>query len=328
MTERDDITFASELPAPDQVTERQWVQLLPLGEARMNDGRKPLRVENAEAIIAASARHIERGMAVDFNHAMDSDDRTRPAPAAGWVERLEARADGIYGEIAWTSEGRDKIAGRVYRYISPVLLHDKAGRVTAILRAGLTNTPALAMRAICTDMGPEPGAKTQSGEALAQATIDSASEAQLRSFARSILERLGISSQERLQTALDRLPMPVAGPPHDGQRSSATQTGQLDAFADLLLSRAQADHERDVAQMLSAAQSSGALPPALKDWGKALASSDPASFRRFVASSPFASLSLDKPMLTGQPPRAAGADSTGAAASICAQLGLKPGALD
>jgi phage I-like protein len=334
MTGTTHTVFASELPRPDQMTDRQWVQLLPIGEARPVDGRGPWRVADAEAIVEASAPFLARGMPVDFNHAMESEDRTRHAPAAGWIERLEARPDGIWGEIAWTSEGREKIAGRVYRYISPVFAHDKARRVTAILRAGLTNTPALAMAAICTDMGAGATERpredqgdtsaTPEGRGLASATFETASEVQLRTFARTVLDRLGISASAPLQTALDRL---LSGE-LEGQRSSATQSRPLDAFADLLLSRAQSDHKAEVERMVSDAQGRGLLPPALREWGVALASSDPASFRRFVASSPFKGMALDRQMLTGQPPGATPSEGNGVAAAICAQLGLKPGALN
>lgn len=329
--------FASELPRPDQLTDRKWVQLLPIGEARPVDGRGPWRVVDAEAIVKASAPILARGMPVDFNHAMESEDGTRHAPAAGWIERLEARADGIWGEIAWTSEGRDKIAGRVYRYISPVFAHDNAGQVTAILRAGLTNTPALAMKAICTDMGTgkdtgatEPASDGR-GDAtdmpdMSKVTFDSASEVQLRTFARTVLDRLGASFAGPLQTALDRLPKPVAGP--GGQGASATQSGPLDAFADLLLSRAQADHNAEVEQMVSDAKARGLLPPALHEWGVALASSDPASFRRFVERSPFKDMNLSREIFSGRPPTVPYSEGDGVATAICAQLGLKPGTLD
>jgi hypothetical protein len=205
--------------------------------------------------------------------------------------------------------------------------------VTAVLRAGLTNTPALAMAAICTDMGTRGTEGTGDGRGDAQDTPDmpkvtfnTASEAHLRSFARTVLDRLGISFAEPLQTALDLLPMPAAG--DEGQRSSATQSGPLDAFAAILLSRAEADHKAEVERLVSDAQGRGLLPPALREWGVALASSDPASFRRFVASSPFASMRLDRPMLTGKPPSVTPTEGNGVAASICAQLGLKPDALD
>ncbi|MGY6517055.1 phage protease, partial [Vibrio parahaemolyticus] len=64
------------------------------------------------------------------------------APARGWIVALQARRDGIWGKVEWTPEGRKLVPG--YRGISPVIRHDKqSGRIDAILRASLTNTPNL-----------------------------------------------------------------------------------------------------------------------------------------------------------------------------------------
>src|SRR3546814_1790477 len=74
------------------------------------------------------------------------------APASGWIKELQKRDDGIYGRIEWTAAARQALAAGEYRYISPVFNHDKiGGRVRAILRAGLTNTPALELAAVASE---------------------------------------------------------------------------------------------------------------------------------------------------------------------------------
>ena len=83
-------------------------------------------------------------MPVDMDHALDRRNRSE-APAAGWIEELAARENGIWARIAWTPTGRAKIEGRECRFISPVVMVTKAGEVMAIRRAGLTNAPAIAM---------------------------------------------------------------------------------------------------------------------------------------------------------------------------------------
>ena len=52
-------------------------------------------------------------------------------------------ADGIWGKVEWTETGTALMADRAYRGISPVMVHDATGKVTAILRASLTNRPNL-----------------------------------------------------------------------------------------------------------------------------------------------------------------------------------------
>lgn len=136
------------LPEIDPGKAESWVQLLPSGQFDLNDKRGPWVVKDMASIIAASSPDLVRGMPVDIDHAMDRH-KEAEAPAAGWIEELAARDDGIYARIAWTPTGKAKITGREYRFISPVVMVSKAGEVMAIKRAGLTNAPAIAMKALC-----------------------------------------------------------------------------------------------------------------------------------------------------------------------------------
>ena len=119
----------------------EWVHLLPAGQVRTVDGRGPYSVADVTALCAASMAGGK--LALDENH---STDKAAPlglsAPARGWIVELQARQDGVWGKVDWTPEGRDLVRG--YRGISPVIRHDKrSGRIDAILRASLTNTPNL-----------------------------------------------------------------------------------------------------------------------------------------------------------------------------------------
>jgi phage I-like protein len=56
------------------------------------------------------------GMLIDHEHFKhDQDKETR---AYGWLMRLDNRADGIYGQIRWTSTGRAAVDGGDYRFFS------------------------------------------------------------------------------------------------------------------------------------------------------------------------------------------------------------------
>lgn len=149
MTRRTDFTLALAsavaLPTGDDVPE--WVQLLPPtseGGIRTFNGLGPYKVEDPKSVVATSLAN-ERGMPVDENHATDlAAPRGGGAPARGWIADMEAREDGsIWGRIEWTSSGKALLSDRAYRGISPVITHDSQGRVIAILRASLTNTPNL-----------------------------------------------------------------------------------------------------------------------------------------------------------------------------------------
>jgi phage I-like protein len=138
---------------PDAATAApEWVHLIPAGEFRGQDGRGPYRLGDAARVIAASRLPL----VLDENHATDlAAPAGQAAPARGWIVELQARADGIWGRVEWTPSGRQLLAERAYRGISPVFTHAKNGQVGALLRAGLTNVPNLPQLATLHHEDPE-----------------------------------------------------------------------------------------------------------------------------------------------------------------------------
>ena len=122
----------------------EWIHLLPTahGAIQTVDSRGPYVVTDVEAIIAASFADQTK-LQIDENHAQDhKSGKGDPSPARGWITAMQARADGIWGRVEWTSAGRALVADKAYRAISPVVLHTKVGQqVKAILRASLVNAP-------------------------------------------------------------------------------------------------------------------------------------------------------------------------------------------
>ena len=90
---------------------------------------------------------------VDYHHGtiLAAQGRLAQAPAAGWVQEVEVRAnDGeLWGRVMWTAEAARRIAARELRYLSPVLRFDMPDRVTGqpvammVHSVALTNTPFL-----------------------------------------------------------------------------------------------------------------------------------------------------------------------------------------
>ena len=120
----------------------EWIHLLPAGTFSSWDGRGPFTVSDPAKLIAAS---MARGaLPIDQDHATDNVAKTGvAAPARGWIVEMQARADGIWGRVEWTGEGKALLSDRAYRGISPVILFDESKCVQAIRRAALTNDPAL-----------------------------------------------------------------------------------------------------------------------------------------------------------------------------------------
>ena len=80
-------------------TAESWVQLLPSGAFDLNDRRGPRVVRDRAAAIERSRCDLDRGMPVDMDRALDRHAQAE-FPAAGWIEVLAARDDGIWARIA------------------------------------------------------------------------------------------------------------------------------------------------------------------------------------------------------------------------------------
>lgn len=145
-----------------------WIMLLPMGKfpgtlrtyaggEETREGIDQVFDQQAIEAIAASwnARKSEMGanfpgMLVDYDHF--SHDEDKPTGAAGWIEAVEIRQDGLWGLPRWSQDGRAKLEGGMYRLVSPVLSgFERVGeengkkvlRPTVLERLALTNDPQL-----------------------------------------------------------------------------------------------------------------------------------------------------------------------------------------
>jgi phage I-like protein len=125
----------------------EWIMLMPIGAGGLVatvDGRGPYRVADPAKLASASLAAHDGRIPIDENHATDlAAPQGRPAPARGWATAAEARPGGIFGKIEWSAPGAALMSEKAYRYISPVIVHDKSGNVLDLPRASLTNTPNL-----------------------------------------------------------------------------------------------------------------------------------------------------------------------------------------
>lgn len=120
----------------------EWILLLPLGRVELVDRPEPLEVD-PESLAAMVQAFRSRGVdvVIDYEH---QSLQGRQAPAAGWVKDLDPRGDGLWARVEWTSQARDYLQNREYRYFSPVLkLNPKSRKPEALMQVGLTNVPAI-----------------------------------------------------------------------------------------------------------------------------------------------------------------------------------------
>ncbi|EAU40166.1 hypothetical protein FP2506_11437 [Fulvimarina pelagi HTCC2506] len=122
-------------PAPD------WIKIAPRG--RVTDRNGATHVFDPEALAARFAADDTK-IPLDFDHStVLLGAKGQRSDAVGWIEEMEARADGLYGRVDWLDTGKAALAARTHRYISPSFPRDTAGNAGWIHSVALVTAPAL-----------------------------------------------------------------------------------------------------------------------------------------------------------------------------------------
>lgn len=138
--------FAADQGAAQAKTPPEWIKLAPRGKFTARDGRK---FDTDPDVLVERFNADGVAVPVDVDHAtvkkaMFGD----AAPAVGWIEKLEARPDGLYGQVSWLEEGVRVLSARSHRYVSPALKADDFGKAIWLHSAGLVAAPAISMPAV------------------------------------------------------------------------------------------------------------------------------------------------------------------------------------
>ena len=311
----------------------EWYHLIPSGTFRGRDGRGPYSLDAPEALIAAFGR-LECDLTVDYDHQrLEAAQKKGPVPAAGWVKALESRADGIWGQIDWTETASACLSKKEYRYLSPVFLHDKEGRIRALTMVGLVNEPNLVLQAAASREGGNAMEElferlcyllnlpltTTKEEMLGQLdrlkAIVSGSEAQAAA-SRQLATTLGLGEDAELpamvtalQSRLNQAPDPTRFVPIEQYNQVAHSLGRLQAE----------QKQVSAGQLVESAMRAGKVTPAQKDWAMAYASKDPEAFTTYLETAPVIGHGTTLP--SGAPPRSAQSLSS-AQEAVMAACGL------
>jgi hypothetical protein len=173
--------------AAPAAAEDPWLQLAPLGEFLHARGLQ--RVDPAAVQEMARQFHSFRGRAgrlfgglpfyighPDMPGAPENADRK----AYGWIEDLEARADGLYGRVKWSEAGLALLRDGHFKYCSPFWEAREIGiengrrvyRPVALFSAGLTNQPNIPVRPLANESAaPEPPLSSPSALPLHAASL-------------------------------------------------------------------------------------------------------------------------------------------------------------
>lgn len=122
------------------------VHIVPIGEWK----ERGFRIQEADCKdIIRNFESFGIKLVIDYEHqSLNSGFNGQPAPAAGWIGKLELRENGVWAtDLEWTEEARLLIEGKKYRYISPVIVfddhdpHDDSWIGCSLHSVALTNTP-------------------------------------------------------------------------------------------------------------------------------------------------------------------------------------------
>jgi phage I-like protein len=307
-----------------------WIQLIPAGTFGMRDGRGPFRNDQVDQVIQAS-RALRMDLPIDYDHATDLAPAGTQVLAAGWIKELQARQDGIWGRVEWTERAAQMLKAKEYRYLSPVFNYRKEdGRITRILRAALTNNPAIELKAVASQEKPMDellkalraalGLKDDADQVAVMTAI-----AALKKGASlvAIAKAAGLADDAdatAIAAAVGELGKKAAAAEPDPAKfvPMATFTDLQTSFNKL---RADISEEKATAAV-DAAVKAGKLQPAQRDWALGYAKKDPEAFAAFVDKQPVIVAAGGKGP-TGQPP-AAGAALTADELAVCKAMGLDP----
>ncbi len=90
--------------------------------------------------VCAEFKNRQRDLVIDYEHQTLQGIE---APAAGWIDQLVTKEDGLYAHIKrWSERAITYLQAGEYRYFSPVILTQES-RVIALHSVALTNHPAI-----------------------------------------------------------------------------------------------------------------------------------------------------------------------------------------
>lgn len=300
---------------PAEGSAAQWVHLFPEGQMTGRDGRVFDLADPTALVLAFQASGID--LPVDYEHQNDVPEAKLhgPVPAAGWIKELRVHAGGLWGRVEWTVTAAEMIGRKEYRYLSPSFLyHPETRQIIRLKGAGLVHNPNLHLTALASQdpaMQSKPSNPNASAAPLMQ----------------RLIELLGLApdaTEAMLIEALNKLLMERAKPdPKDYMPVAAVQAMMRERGEEravFAMGRAQEKVEDAVRQ--------GYISPAMRPWALELCRSNETAFDSFlVTSGPIFGHLLKPSGMAGPLPASNSVHESDTAAAICAQLGLKPGAL-
>lgn len=315
-------TFELQIAAAAQSgDEPKWIKLVPAGIFKLRDGRGPFDAGNLasmKAIIERSLAHAGgTELMIDYDHQSvfgAIQGVGGRAEAAGWIRALEARDDGIYGQVEWTPTAAGQIGEKKYRYISPLFTSAKGtGAIGRLLNAALVNMPALDLAAVAASSNlliEDPKDNPMNAIAKALGLADTASAdailAAINERHTRIAASVGLGADATVDAIVTAASAAVAGVSKvaaaaglKGDASADEVVNALSAHAGTMVPKATFDQvneeltalragmeDKAVDEAVTAAMEDGKITPANEAWARNYAKNDLKGFQSFVDASP------------------------------------------
>lgn len=293
-----------------------WIQLLPAGpNIKGRDGRK-FALPDARAVVEAF-RKDQKDIPIDFEHATEiKAPAGEPAPAAGWIVELDVRADGsLWGRVDWNGRGKEALASREYRYISPAFLH-RNGTIIQIVSAGLTNRPNLTMTAL---NGAQKEEENMDKLRKMLGLPENATEEQVAAAITALQ-----SAKTQAETALQAAQFATPSLEKYVPRADYDAALQRAATAEQkLATQAQAVRDQEIEQLIEQAKREGKISPATVEYHRAACKQEGGveRFKAFVKAAPVI-VSDTKP--AGATPATNDAQLSEDELAVCRNMALDP----
>lgn len=283
------------------------IPVLPIGHVKSTRGDFEVDERDVENIIR-QFRERRLDLVIDYEHQTLNDIQ---APAAGWIKDLYPGTNALMAKVEWTQKGRDYIANKEYRYLSPVVLVKKKDQHAAVFHsAALTNTPAIdGMFAIINSddlcigdneeeketnfmelakliklLGLEEDATEENVLAKLTEILDTANKTQTDPEKdpdkkeetqlvanKTVLELLGLPDTAKTEDVTAKIMAFKAGDP-----ALKARVEQLEKQA----------AQRDADELVEMALKDGKINAAQKEWAMTYALSDPSGFKAFADKAP------------------------------------------
>lgn len=288
--------------------------VFPEGETRSGDGSgRPtecdswkLDASNGYALASLlNARPTD--MVIDYEHqTLHKETNGQPAPAAGWLAAGEfeyVEGVGLCNRApSWTTKATQSIAGREYRYKSPVIAYNADGYVTNVMNVAITNQPALLTLDELTALS-------------AKFNVNEKQDKTMKPLLAYVISSLGLPDKTTEDEAVTALSAQVddfktkatdakveidAAKPLAALSSVFSKTSEPDpakyvpvetmtqtvAALNAQITTLQGNQVDPNDALLTAALSDGRLLPAQEAWAKSYAASDPAGFKTYLDNAP------------------------------------------